>query len=68
MGKKPPPMTACACAGMSFEEIARRIKESKLGRQAVCKQLGCGVTCTACVPDLKAYLKGRNVLKKGKNP
>lgn len=67
MEKKLPPMTACACAGMSFEEIAQKIKDSKQGWQSVCKKLGCGVTCTACVPDLKAYLRERNLVRKGKS-
>ena len=53
-------MTRCECASMSFEEIARRHRRrsgSTLGECA--RRTGCGQTCTACLPDLQAFLSAR---------
>lgn len=58
-------MTRCECAGLPFEEIARRAKEQGLALEGVMAATGCGETCTACLPDLRAFLRaarpgGRN--------
>ena len=41
-------MTRCECAGVSFEEIARRLREEGLSLEEACGRTGCGGTCTAC--------------------
>ena len=55
----PRAMTRCECACVSFEEIARRLREEGLSLEEACRRTGCGGTCTACVPDLRAYLASR---------
>lgn len=55
-GETPRCMTRCECAGVSFEEIARRLVEQRLSLDEACGRTGCGQTCTACIPDLRAYL------------
>jgi bacterioferritin-associated ferredoxin len=50
-------MTRCECAGMPFSAIARLVREQGLSVDEVTHQTGCGRTCTACLPDLHAYLK-----------
>jgi bacterioferritin-associated ferredoxin len=55
----PRAMTRCECAGVSFEEIARRLAEQRLSLDEACGRTGCGQTCTACIPDLRAYLASR---------
>jgi NAD(P)H-nitrite reductase large subunit len=52
----PKAMTRCDCAETSFEEIARRIGEEGLTLAECARRTGCGQTCTACLPDLQAYL------------
>jgi len=52
-------MTRCECAGVSFEEIARRLRETRASLEDVCGRSGCGSTCTACLPDLRAFLASR---------
>jgi bacterioferritin-associated ferredoxin len=46
------PMTCCECAGLSFEEIARRLAEPGRSLEQMQQATGCGLLCTACVPDL----------------
>jgi bacterioferritin-associated ferredoxin len=53
----PKVMTRCECAETSFEEIARRIREDGLTLAECARRTGCGQTCTACLPDLRAYLE-----------
>ena len=58
---EPPPrsgraMTRCECTEMPFAEIARRLREERLSLEEVMRRTGCGGTCTACLPDLRAYL------------
>jgi len=53
---QPATMTRCECAGVSFAELARRLREEGLSPDDACRQTGCGQTCTACLPDLKQYL------------
>jgi len=55
----PPAMTRCECAGVSFEEIARRLHDSAASVDDVCRGTGCGGTCTACLPDLARFLSAR---------
>lgn len=55
----PPAMTRCECAGVGFEEIARRLGEQGISVEEACGRTGCGATCTACLPDLRAYLASR---------
>jgi NAD(P)H-nitrite reductase large subunit len=52
-------MTRCECAGVSFGEIARRIEEEGVTLAECGRRTGCGETCTACLPDLVAYLRPR---------
>jgi bacterioferritin-associated ferredoxin len=52
-------MTRCECAGVGFEEIARRLGEQGMSLEEACGRTGCGATCTACLPDLRAYLASR---------
>ena len=55
----PPPMTRCECAEMRFEEIVQKLTPERLSLEDLGKRTGCGQTCTACLPDLKAYLASR---------
>jgi bacterioferritin-associated ferredoxin len=52
-------MTRCECAGVAFAEIARRLREDGLSLEEACGRTGCGHTCTACLPDLSAFLAAR---------
>jgi bacterioferritin-associated ferredoxin len=55
----PRPMTRCECASMSFEEIARRMQTQRITLGECARRTGCGQTCTACLPDLQAFLSAR---------
>jgi len=57
---QPRAMRACECAGLSFHEIACRIEAEGLALDEVLTRTGCGRTCTACVPDLRAFLANRS--------
>ncbi len=50
-------MTSCACADMTFEQIREYVRKSRKSWKAACKELGVGVTCTACVRDLQEFLR-----------
>ena len=52
-------MTRCECAGVSFEEIARRVATDGLSLEEIARRTGCGGTCTACIPDLRQFLSRR---------
>jgi hypothetical protein len=52
-------MTRCECAEMPFAEIARRLREEGMDLRDVAQRTGCGLTCTACLPDLETYLSSR---------
>lgn len=56
---KPRAMTRCECSGVSFQEIARRLDAEGCSLEEVCRRTGCGLTCTACVPDLVRALAAR---------
>ncbi len=38
-------MTRCECAEISFDEIARRMREKGLTLDQACERTGCGRTC-----------------------
>ncbi len=48
-------MTHCACLGVAFDEIARRVQAGQSLDQ-VQAETGVGFLCSACVPDLRAQL------------
>lgn len=52
----PPSMTRCECAEMPFEEIQEKLEQDRLCLEELGKRTGCAQTCTACLPDLKAFL------------
>jgi bacterioferritin-associated ferredoxin len=52
-------MTRCECAGITFEEAARRMAAERLGAEQALRRTGCGQTCGACIPDLRRFLAGR---------
>lgn len=54
-------MTRCECAGVSFEEVARRMDEHGLSLAEVTRATGCAGNCTACKPDLDRFLAARGL-------
>jgi bacterioferritin-associated ferredoxin len=50
---------AASAPGVTFQEIARRIEAEGTPLEEVCRRTGCGLTCTACVPDLVRALASR---------
>jgi bacterioferritin-associated ferredoxin len=52
-------MTRCECAGLAFAEVERRLRENGQSLDEMARRTGCAATCTACLPDLRAYLAGR---------
>jgi bacterioferritin-associated ferredoxin len=50
-----PAMTRCECAELPFDEIRKRMQKGQ-SFDEIAKRTGCGRTCTACVPDLEAFL------------
>ena len=55
----PRAMTRCECAGMSFQDIAARMDAEGTSLEEACRRTRCGVTCTACVPDLARFVAAR---------
>jgi bacterioferritin-associated ferredoxin len=55
----PRAMTRCECAGVTFVEVERRMREERLSLEEVTGRTGCGRTCTACLPDLRRHLAAR---------
>ena len=54
---KSPRMTRCECAEITFAEIADQAEREGIDEFALlCRRTGCASTCTACGPDLEAYL------------
>jgi bacterioferritin-associated ferredoxin len=49
-------MSRCECAGFSFAEIARCLREDGASWDELRARTGCGETCTACLPYLQLYL------------
>jgi bacterioferritin-associated ferredoxin len=56
---EPRPMTRCECTQLSFAEVERRLREEHPSLDEVSRLTGCGHTCTACLPDLRAFLQAR---------
>jgi bacterioferritin-associated ferredoxin len=54
-----PAMTRCECAGVTFEEVARRMHAERVGAEQVLRRRGCGLNCGACMPDLHKFLASR---------
>jgi bacterioferritin-associated ferredoxin len=52
-------MTRCECVELSFDAIARRLQEEGLSLEELQDRTGCGLLCTACLPDLRADLARR---------
>ena len=52
----PARMARCECAEISFAEIRDRLRAEGETLDEILKRTGCGDTCTACLPDLEAYL------------
>jgi bacterioferritin-associated ferredoxin len=52
-------MTSCECAGLSFDEVARHLREDGNTLEEVQARTGCGRLCSACLPDLHDHLAAR---------
>jgi len=52
-------MTRCECAELTFEEVARRIRDQGLSLEALQDRTGCGRLCTVCLPDLLDHVARR---------
>jgi bacterioferritin-associated ferredoxin len=52
----PRAMTRCECADVSFDELARLVREDGLSFEQLAERTGCGRLCTACIPDLRAHV------------
>jgi len=53
-------MDRCECAGWTFDEIARIAEREGIdGIELLSRRTGCACTCTACRPDLEAFLARR---------
>jgi bacterioferritin-associated ferredoxin len=53
------PMTRCECVELPFDEIARRLEKDGLTLEQLQDRTGCGLLCSACLPDLRADLARR---------
>jgi bacterioferritin-associated ferredoxin len=50
-------MNRCECAGRTFRDLAAIARREGIEDFDILRRrTGCGTTCTACVPDLRAYL------------
>lgn len=60
-GFRPAPraMTRCECTGVTFSEIARQVDAEGLSAEEAQARTGCGGLCTACVLDLRDFLRSR---------
>jgi bacterioferritin-associated ferredoxin len=52
-------MTRCECSGAAFADIVRQVEVESRPLGEVLRRTGCGQTCTACLPDLQAFLSSR---------
>lgn len=50
-------MNKCHCAEVFFETILSVVKESNRPILEVAREMGAADTCTACVPDMMAYIQ-----------
>ena len=53
----PRAMLHCECAQLAFREFARRMAQEGKSFEQVSRETGCGHLCSACIPDLKEYLR-----------
>jgi len=60
-GRLVPAMSRCECAEMTFDELARRMREARVGLDEVQAETGAGLLCTACLPDLRDHLGGAGI-------
>jgi bacterioferritin-associated ferredoxin len=51
-------MTRCECAELPFDEIAHRLREGR-SLDDLQAETGCGLLCSACLPDLCDHLAAR---------
>ena len=49
-------MTRCECAEVSFDEVARRMRDEGLSLEDISQRTGCGRICSACLPDLRSHV------------
>ena len=66
-GRLIPAMSGCECAEMTFDELARRMRERSASFDAVQAETGAGLLCTACLPDLREHLAAEG-LPMAENP
>ena len=53
-------MSRCECAALPFEKIAELAERDGITEfELLCRKTGCASTCTACLPDLQAFLAAR---------
>jgi bacterioferritin-associated ferredoxin len=52
-------MTRCECTGLAFADVERSLRKGGLSLEEVAERTGCGRLCTACLPDLRQYLRAR---------
>ena len=53
-------MSRCECAALSFQQIAALAERDGITEfELLCGKTGCASTCTACLPDLQAFLAAR---------
>lgn len=57
----PRAMTRCECSGTPFERVATLMGQAGLSEAEACQRTGCGSTCGACIPDLRAFLAARGL-------
>lgn len=50
-------MNKCHCAEVFFESILNVVKESHRPILEVAREMGAADTCTACVPDMLAFIE-----------
>jgi NAD(P)H-nitrite reductase large subunit len=55
---RPRRMTRCECAEVPFSRVAALMRAEGLSVEQACDRTGCGRTCTGCLPDLEAFLRG----------
>jgi bacterioferritin-associated ferredoxin len=52
----PRAMTRCECVGVSFDDLARLLRDDGLSFEELAERTGCGRLCTACLPDLREHV------------
>jgi bacterioferritin-associated ferredoxin len=54
-------MTRCDCHDVAFEDVARAMRDGGRPLRELQRVLPCAQTCTACLPDLEAFLRRQNL-------